>query len=76
MSASLGQFGKVYVSEVDSSWHTLPGFVIEIDGDDYIVACVISLESDVDQAQEPMQLYRCSYSSTPPSNGERIFVPG
>ena len=75
MSASLGQFGEVYVSQLDGDWYKLPGFIIKIDGSDYIAACVIPLESDVDQAQEPMQLYRCSYSATPPSSGERIFVP-
>jgi hypothetical protein len=75
MSASLGQFGEVYVSQVDGNWQKLPGFVIKVGASDYLVACIVELEADVNQSQEPIQLYRCSYSATPPSSGERIFVP-
>ena len=77
MSASLGQFGTMYIERGDDdTWREMPAMIIALDGDVLTVMGVPSLEAGIDVTEERVYLARCTYSESAPTSGERIFVPG
>jgi len=76
MAASIGQFGTVYIREVVGiGWLTYPAVVMDMSGAELTIMGIVPLDADVDSTEERVYVVRATYSDTPPTSGEHIFVP-
>ena len=76
MAAAVGQFGTLYLEQSSTGvWVTLPAVTMELNGADLTVMGYIPLEGDINTTEERVYVVRATYSDTPPTTGERVFVP-